>query len=101
MRAMSAMSKYKNIDNGSEGGGGPRPTPFDNMGKMKESSPGSSGGGFYYYGSPIHIEGSGLSAEELEAILERRLAAEREKMEECFDDYIEARGIREMRLSNA
>lgn len=101
MSSLSSFNKHSNLSSESSGGSNFKPAPIDHLNKMNSSPPPSSGsGGFVYNVGGITINGSGLSADELEAILERRLDAEREKMEDCFYDYIDAMSVRSERLSN-
>jgi hypothetical protein len=56
---------------------------------------------FHYHASPINITGSGLGADELKALIDSALEEEREKMEEFFERFLEAKKAREELLSNA
>jgi len=71
--------------------------PIDSINRMTGTDIyNSSGGAFHYHGSPITIDGSGLSADELEHILENRLAEERAAMQRYHQDQ----RAREKRLAN-
>ena len=71
--------------------------PIDSINRVSSADIyNNTSGGFHYYGSPITIVGSGLSADELEEILERRLREERVIAQQQHQE----RQARERRLAN-
>jgi hypothetical protein len=99
-KAMSALASFLELDNlifDDDGGFDSKPRPIDNIRKIKDGDSFGRDGDFYYYASPIQIDGSGLSADEIKAVIAAALEEERAKMERLWEE----KQAREWRLSNA